>query len=82
MSPALIKFALARVIKFFVKRKVKRMFKGKLTATSIAALAAFALSKVLGVDIGVDEISPLVEAGVVIATAAVGFYGRWRATRG
>jgi hypothetical protein len=57
------------------------MLKGFLTYSAIASLLAFALTKVLGVDVTPEEVTPAVEAGGAVVLAVVGFYGRWRATR-
>jgi hypothetical protein len=59
------------------RRKGKKMFKGKLTYSALAAIVAVQVGKLLGVEIAESEVAQVTEA--VLALVAI--YGRWRASR-
>jgi uncharacterized membrane protein len=67
-----------QLIKFIVRKvKEKRMFKGKLTYSAVAALLAVQVGKLLGVEVLEADVAAVTEA----VLAVVALYGRWRATR-
>lgn len=60
------------------RNKETEVFKGKLTYASLAVVAAPMLGALLGMEIAETELVQIAQGVAVL----IGFYGRWRATRG
>jgi len=59
-------------------KRLRNLFRGKLTYSGIGALVIGLVSELLGIDLAPTEVDAVMTA---IATLAA-IYGRWRATNG
>jgi len=65
-------------IKEFRNKETKEVFKGKLTYSALAVVMAPFVARFVGFEVAESDIVALFQAAAVF----VGFYGRFRATRG